>query len=305
METVGDMKKKPLGYFQDEDVRAFFLPNGMSLNMVNGFLKKQQKFDFGIVPGQIEFCFFKQAHMEFSFLDDDSDFSATTMQSHLVVNKNKRGEVIYFTDCPYQEITIRLPLPVFEQMFCFSSKARAENQLMGLLKSENFFCHNSTMTPQMYGAFNALFLCPFDRDEHILYAQAKCMELIALKLMEIEKPLRTPFRNANTREEVIAGKTASILLENMAHPPSLQELADRVGVSPSRLKQIFPKIYGTSPFGFLRHHRLEYARDLIAHSGFSASEAALHVGYSELSPFHRAFVKEFGISPGQCRANPV
>jgi len=96
-------------------------------------------------------------------------------------------------------------------------------------------------------------------------------------------------------------KAKSILEANMENPPDLESLASQVGMSISKLKQIFPMACGMPPFAYLRLLRMEKAMRLLRNEGRSVTETALEVGYSNLSHFSKTFVEHFGIKPSQAR----
>ncbi|MDR6623850.1 AraC-like DNA-binding protein [Caulobacter segnis] len=51
--------------------------------------------------------------------------------------------------------------------------------------------------------------------------------------------------------------------------------------------------------GYLQDQRLQAARTLLIEQGASVTEAALQVGYVNLSQFARLYRGAFGVSPGQ------
>ena len=83
----------------------------------------------------------------------------------------------------------------------------------------------------------------------------------------------------------------------MAEPPSLQDLADQVGLTLKKLKLGFKQIYGDSVYGFLIDYKLEYARQLLDSGTYNVNEVGLKIGYSTASHFISAFKKKFGITP--------
>ena len=83
----------------------------------------------------------------------------------------------------------------------------------------------------------------------------------------------------------------------MVDPPSLQELADEVGLSLKKIKEGFKQIYGDSVFSFLFNYKMEYARKLLETNTVNVNEVGLQVGYSTSSHFIAAYKKKFGITP--------
>ncbi|MCG8552998.1 MAG: AraC family transcriptional regulator, partial [Desulfobacterales bacterium] len=88
---------------------------------------------------------------------------------------------------------------------------------------------------------------------------------------------------------------------NLASPPSLDLLARKSGLCVTYLTETFKKTFGTTVFGYVRQQRLSRAKELIAVHGMDASHAAWEVGYSSVSSFHRAFLAEYGTTPGSYR----
>lgn len=90
----------------------------------------------------------------------------------------------------------------------------------------------------------------------------------------------------------------AILRENLHEPPSLDDLARKVGCSPFYLSRLFPQHAGVTLQHYLRQIRLERAAELLRTGQCNVTEAALAVGYNSLSHFSTAFHGAFGCCPG-------
>lgn len=84
-------------------------------------------------------------------------------------------------------------------------------------------------------------------------------------------------------------------------PTSLTELADTSGVSRFQLLRGFAREVGITPHAYLVQRRVRVVRRLLA-AGMPAAEAALSTGFADQSHMTRAFVRQFGITPGRYRA---
>lgn len=84
-------------------------------------------------------------------------------------------------------------------------------------------------------------------------------------------------------------------------PCHVSQLASRAGLGPSRFRQEFKNHLGISPSRFLRRSRMETARRLLAETSMPIKEISRQAGYSETAAFHRAFVREAGITPALFR----
>ena len=92
-------------------------------------------------------------------------------------------------------------------------------------------------------------------------------------------------------------RAKEIIISRMTEPPTLQELADEIGLSLNKLKEGFKQIYGDSVYSFLFDYKMEVARQHLASGSYNVNEVGLKVGYSTSSHFIAAFKKKFGTTP--------
>ena len=93
-------------------------------------------------------------------------------------------------------------------------------------------------------------------------------------------------------------RVVAILRENLAEPPSMEEIGRRVGCSHFHLSRIFSEQMGRSVFQHLRELRLERAAALLIEGKMKITQIALEVGYASPSHFTTAFRETFGCCPG-------
>lgn len=84
-------------------------------------------------------------------------------------------------------------------------------------------------------------------------------------------------------------------------PTSLAELAALAGTSRFALLRGFKREVGATPHAYLLQRRLRLARRLLA-GGTAPAEAAAASGFADQSHLTRAFLRQFGVSPGRYRA---
>jgi len=84
-----------------------------------------------------------------------------------------------------------------------------------------------------------------------------------------------------------------------AHPWTLEELADRVGMSRSGFAARFKETVGATPIGYLTRWRMLLAGDRLRNSGDSVSAVSRSLGYESESAFSTAFKRVMGCSPRQ------
>lgn len=89
--------------------------------------------------------------------------------------------------------------------------------------------------------------------------------------------------------------------ENYRDQPSLQQLADGVGMEPTALQKLFTRWAGLSPKGFLQAVTLDHARRLLD-ADLPLLDVAYEVGLSGPGRLHDLFVTHEAMSPGEMKA---
>jgi len=131
----------------------------------------------------------------------------------------------------------------------------------------------------------------------LLWHDAKSLELIAVMTDEIVEAASALAPVLSPTDIDRLERVRRHLIERLAEPPTLAELARGAGLSVTRLKGGFRTQFGTSVFGYLRGARMEHARHLLLERRLNVSEVALLVGYQNPSKFAAAFRRQFGTSP--------
>jgi AraC-like DNA-binding protein len=133
---------------------------------------------------------------------------------------------------------------------------------------------------------------------------AKYRELlcVGLQLLKHDQPVleQQPARPTLVRGDKIR-RARAILNREYADPPSLEELAQRLGMSGTQLKSSFRSVMGTTVLQYCILKRIEAARLLLDENRHSISDIANIVGYHDHSAFSRAFRRLSGCTPHQWR----
>ncbi|MBW4554254.1 MAG: AraC family transcriptional regulator [Aphanocapsa sp. GSE-SYN-MK-11-07L] len=159
----------------------------------------------------------------------------------------------------------------------------------------------SKATPQMQTVARQILQCPYHGAAKRMYLEGKTLELMSMMVaaeMELNQPAQRPKPDLVERVHF----ARDILLQRLATPPSLAELARLSGLNEYSLKRGFRQVFGMTVFGYLHRHSMEQARQLLQTDTWMVEEVARMVGYSDLSAFGRAFRKQFGCCPRDCLA---
>lgn len=160
------------------------------------------------------------------------------------------------------------------------------------------FYHENGLSPAVMVSLSQLFQMPVNGPAQKIFKQAKVFELLALYFNRSEDTDTESCPFLEDEDNVKKIRLAkNIILERMADPPTIAELALEIGLNEYRLKEGFKNIYGTTVFKFLNDYRLDVSRQLLDEGKVKVNEAAYHIGYHNPSHFIAAFKKKFGVTP--------
>lgn len=90
-----------------------------------------------------------------------------------------------------------------------------------------------------------------------------------------------------------------LLLRDLSAPPTIAELARAVGMNECKLKMCFKRRFGTTIYALFQEERMKKAKRLL--QDHNVTETAMVLGYSNVSHFSTAFLKQFGCLPSRAR----
>lgn len=129
-----------------------------------------------------------------------------------------------------------------------------------------------------------------------IWYQCKALELAVTFLVKPEEEFFCTRQQRLAQERV--EQVIFLLKQNLAGPPTLEELGRKIGCSHFYLSRIFSAETGQTITQYLRRLRMEKAAELLKSGEHNVTEAALEVGYNSLSHFSAAFHETFGCCPG-------
>ncbi|MFI8714831.1 helix-turn-helix domain-containing protein [Brevibacillus brevis] len=104
-------------------------------------------------------------------------------------------------------------------------------------------------------------------------------------------------RQATVETSSVVDQTISYMHRNYAEPITLDDLANRAGLTPRYYTEVFKKKVGKSPIEYLTSCRMEHAKTLLRESNKRLREVARLVGYADEFYFSRRFKQQVGVSP--------
>jgi AraC family transcriptional regulator, regulatory protein of adaptative response / methylated-DNA-[protein]-cysteine methyltransferase len=91
--------------------------------------------------------------------------------------------------------------------------------------------------------------------------------------------------------------------DNFRSQPTLDEVAEKIHVSPFHFQRMFTEWAGVSPKKFLQYITLDHAKKLLKENQASLFETAFETGLSGTGRLHDLFINIEGMSPGEYKNN--
>jgi AraC family transcriptional regulator, regulatory protein of adaptative response / methylated-DNA-[protein]-cysteine methyltransferase len=86
---------------------------------------------------------------------------------------------------------------------------------------------------------------------------------------------------------------------NFKEQPNLDEVAEKVNLSPFHFQRLFKEWAGVTPKKFLQYTSIEYAKNILKNNQITLSEVTHKTGLSSTGRLHDLFIKIEGMTPGE------
>lgn len=167
----------------------------------------------------------------------------------------------------------------------------------------NKFCKNGTsFVARANEKLNHIFAELYDLPERIKlgYLKIKVLEiLLFLSALPVADSVQK--QSFSTAQVGTAKEACRILLSNLDRHITIEELAERLHVSPTQLKNSFKGVYGEPIFSFVRRQKMLGAASMLRSTDKTVLEIAGLFGYSNGGKFATAFCDEMGMMPAKYR----
>src|SRR5690606_3467092 len=257
--------------------------------------QKPLSYSYDVESSFIQFHFCIKGNSSFVYNNGNYQLSLEAGKSLLLYNPQQKLPISLNLTVNATVVSLLVPIKKFHSLF--SQEANYIPFLNEEYKDTKYY-KNETITPPMAVVLNQLAKYNLNTSMRDLYFKRKTYELLSLFFNRNENANaeQCPFL-ANEADVLTLRKAKNILIDKMAEPPSLPELASEVGLSLKKLKEGFKQVYGDSAYSFLFDYKMEVARKLLESNHYNVNEVGLKIGYSTASHFIAAFRKKYGTTP--------
>lgn len=273
------------------------------VNLENGFYilhfqnesAEKQTFERTINSTFIQLHFCLRGNSKFFFNNSNYSFDVLDNRSILLYNPQRTLPINLEIYPKTTLISILISIEKFHSLF---SK---ESGYISFLSDENSnkkYYDDKEIKPTVAIVLQQIINTKVNSSVRELYVKGKIYELLSLHFQKDETTIGEycPFL-VDEQNVLKIRKAKEIIISRMAEPPSLQELANEIGLNIKKLKEGFKQIYGDTVYSFLFDYKMEHSRKLLETNQYNVNEVGNQVGYSSASHFIAAFKKKFGITP--------
>lgn len=172
---------------------------------------------------------------------------------------------------------------------------------------ENRFAHHGALNLKMADHVKKLHKVKSKGMLKILKMEAKVYEILSLHIQQYNRQAQgVPLPTSLVKSELkIIRKLGESILKNPSLYYSLDELSKESGLSQAKLQDGFKFLYTRTVTEYIRHVRLESARELIKTTDLNISQIVYSIGFTSRSYFSKIFREKYGITPNQFKKEMI
>ncbi|TVZ55779.1 AraC family transcriptional regulator [Lutibacter sp. Hel_I_33_5] len=242
---------------------------------------------------QIHFCVKGDA----KFLFNNSSYTFDVLDNRSILLYNPQRELPINLDIRPKTTLVSLLISI-EKFHSLFSKEAGYIPFLSDENSNKKYYDDTEIKPTVAIVLQQIINSNINSSIRDLYIKGKIYELLSLHFQKDETAdgEYCPFL-VDEQNVIKIRKAKDIIIARMSEPPSLQELANEIGLNIKKLKEGFKQIYGDTVYSFLFDYKMEHSRRLLESNQYNVNEVGLKVGYSTASHFIAAFKKKFGTTP--------
>jgi len=160
------------------------------------------------------------------------------------------------------------------------------------------FLHQEAVTPEIKNIIRELSEHTYPDKLEKLYYKTKTSELIYEFFSRFLKRATFDFSSVNKGDIEKILRVERIILKDLSHAPVLPELARTIGMSETKMKSIFKKVFEDTIYNYYSSARMIEAASMLKNNrDIPVSEVGYSLGFSNLSHFSKMFKRYIGMKP--------
>ena len=172
---------------------------------------------------------------------------------------------------------------------------------------ENRFSNYGTLNLKMADLIKGLHKIKAKGMLRILKIEARVYEILSLHIQQHNRLLAGDVlpEKINKNDLKIIRKLSNDILKTPSKAYTLEQLSFKSGLTKLKLQEGFKFLFKKTVTEYIRHVRLESARELFKNTDYNVSQIVYSVGFSSRSYFSKIFKEKYGITPNQFKKRLV
>ena len=166
----------------------------------------------------------------------------------------------------------------------------------GLIEEGRFSPEQVFFEVGLHDSMISLFNLIFDevRTQRPLYQMKACAAILSLIAEVLARERRSD--QPNSYQQTV-DKAKYLMESNIFKAINLSAISDELGISTSRLNEIFKTYTSMTPYQYYIHIKIHRAESILEQENLSVKEVAYKMGFDDQYYFSRLFKNKTGISP--------
>lgn len=284
------------------------------VNLLDFELKLHKEFIFKIKANEeynpIRFLYPSIGYLKHRFGVQNEEKIIEQFQS--LVFTNKTGGYNYISFPENQSIDINI-IQITRKHFLkkrttnVSSLNKKLHEIFIDTDHENRFANFGTLNLKMADLIQKMKKVKGKGMLRILKIEAKVYEILSLHIQQHNRILEgEKIPNTLDKSDLkMVRKIGNDILKRPAKEYSLEQLSYKSGLTQAKLQEGFKFLYNRTVTEYIRHIRLESARNLLKNTDLNVSQVVYSIGFSSRSYFSKIFKEKYNITPNQFKKNLV
>lgn len=263
----------------------------------NNLTEENQLFQHNLSNNYIQLYFSTHKNCKVAFNMEHCAIDLSAGNSSMVYFKDEKMKILFNLTPKSELIGVLISIEYFHSLFTIEG-----NFLFNFssFKTGKPIIEPKEMNTSINLILNQLTTKQLNQSLRPVYIKGKVYELLSYYFSTTSENETENCPYIASEETITKIKNAKeIIIEEMNNPPSLDELAKKVGLNIKKLKNDFKEFYGVPVFTFLLNYKMELAKKLLLEQQLNVNEVALNLGYSNSSHFIAAFKRKYGTTPKQ------
>ncbi|WP_018387612.1 AraC family transcriptional regulator [Ancylobacter sp. FA202] len=160
------------------------------------------------------------------------------------------------------------------------------------------------LSPAGIAMVDQIVSCRYAEPLRGVFLGAKAVEILCDVVSQVhDLRQRAAPRLIGEQAKIRAIQTAAaIYRREIADPPTIEQLVQRVGLNRNELSKGFRKLFGATPHAYAHARRMQHAQEMLRSGDLAISEVARRIGYEGYSSFARAYHAYYGCAPSPADA---